>query len=186
VYVSKVCSSSFFHIRALRHICPSLDWETSKTIACAIICSRLDYVNAILTSISSRNIHHHRLKFLGSSHYLRNCQHHLSSKFTSLEAIEERINFKLFILVHRSLGPQYLSSLLHPYTPSHQLHSASLNLLLCHVIWSPTNYFKCITKFFLNICCCNAEYSYVMLTCKGNIDKFGANTVCLCYLDWTR
>jgi len=38
----------------------------------------------------------------------------------------------LLRLVHRSLhnaGPQYVLSLLHPYTPSRQLRSASLNLL---------------------------------------------------------
>jgi len=44
--------------------------------------------------------------------------------------IQQRINFKLATLVHRSLhnaGPQYMSSLLH--TPSRQIRSASLNLL---------------------------------------------------------
>jgi len=46
--------------------------------------------------------------------------------------IKQRINFKLATLVHCSLhnaGPQYLSSLLHPYTPTRQLRSACLNLL---------------------------------------------------------
>jgi len=46
--------------------------------------------------------------------------------------IQQRINFKLATLVHRSLhdaGPQYSLSLLHTYTPSRQLRSASLNLL---------------------------------------------------------
>jgi len=46
--------------------------------------------------------------------------------------IQQRINFNLATLVHRSLhnaGPQYLSSLLHPYTPFRQLRSESLNLL---------------------------------------------------------
>jgi len=56
--------------------------------------------------------------------------------------IQQRINFKLATLVHRLLHnatPQYISSLLHPYTPSlvclfvclllHQLRSASHNLL---------------------------------------------------------
>jgi len=46
--------------------------------------------------------------------------------------IQQQIDFKLATLVHRSLhnaGPQYLSSLLHPYTPSRQLRSDSLNLL---------------------------------------------------------
>jgi len=59
-HISNVCSSSYFHIcaiHAFRHIFPFLDSETSKTIACAIVDSRLDYVNSILTGISSRNIH---------------------------------------------------------------------------------------------------------------------------------
>jgi len=56
-HISNVCSSSYFYIRALRHIRPFLDSETSKIIACAIVGSRLDYVNSIFTGISSRNIH---------------------------------------------------------------------------------------------------------------------------------
>jgi len=58
-HISNVCSSSFFHIRALRHIRPFLESETSKTIACANNCwfHELDYVNSIPTGISSRNIH---------------------------------------------------------------------------------------------------------------------------------
>jgi len=46
--------------------------------------------------------------------------------------IQQRINFKLATLVHCSLydaAPQYMSSLLPPYTTSRQLRSASLNLL---------------------------------------------------------
>jgi len=38
--ISNVCSSSYFHIRALRHNRPFLDLETSKTTACAIVGSR--------------------------------------------------------------------------------------------------------------------------------------------------
>jgi len=46
--------------------------------------------------------------------------------------IRQRIDYKLATIVHRSLHnacPQYLSSLLHAYTPKRQLRSASLNLL---------------------------------------------------------
>jgi len=69
---------------------------------------------------------------LGLSRYSLKYQHHLSSKFTLLASNSATNQFKLATLVHRSLhygGPQYLSSVLHPYTPSRQLHSASLNLL---------------------------------------------------------
>jgi len=56
-HISNVCSSSYFHIRALRHIRPDLDSGTFKTIACAIVGSRLHYANSVLTGISARNIH---------------------------------------------------------------------------------------------------------------------------------
>jgi len=36
-HISNVCSSSYFHIRTLRHF---LNSQTSKTIACAIVGSR--------------------------------------------------------------------------------------------------------------------------------------------------
>jgi len=41
-HISNVCFSPYFHIHALRHIRPFLDSETSKTIAGAIVSSRLD------------------------------------------------------------------------------------------------------------------------------------------------
>jgi len=132
-HISNVCSSSFFHIRAIRHIRPFLDSEISKTIACAIVGSRLDYVNSILTGISSRNIH--RLQSVQNSlaRVVTRLATNTTSALISLHwvPIQQRINFKLFNLVHRSLqndGPQYLSSLLNPYMPSSQLRSASLNV----------------------------------------------------------
>jgi len=85
-HISNVCSSSYFHIRALRHIRPYLDSETSKTIACAIVGSRLDYANSVLTGISARNIHRHsvRSKFLGACWNSLNSQLHFSTKLASL------------------------------------------------------------------------------------------------------
>ena len=59
---------------------------------------------------------------------------HSSSALNSLHwlPIRKRIDYNLATLVHRSLHnacSQYLSSLLQAYTPTHQLRSASLNLL---------------------------------------------------------
>ena len=39
--VSETCKASYFHIRALRHIRSSLTTETCKTVAAAIVGSRL-------------------------------------------------------------------------------------------------------------------------------------------------
>ena len=56
VQVNAVCKSCNFHIRALRQIRNSLPLDVAKSIACAIIGSRLDYCNALLYNISDKNI----------------------------------------------------------------------------------------------------------------------------------
>ena len=56
----------FFHIRALRHIRVSLahttgTTEASKTIAAAIVDSRLDFCNSLLAGTSVSNLAHFKL-----------------------------------------------------------------------------------------------------------------------------
>ena len=46
----------YFHIRALRHIRASLTTEASKTIAAAIVGSRLDFCNSLLAGTSVSNL----------------------------------------------------------------------------------------------------------------------------------
>ena len=59
--VSETCKASYFHIRALRHIRPSLTTEACKTIAAAIVGSRLDYCNSLLAGTSVSNLAHLQL-----------------------------------------------------------------------------------------------------------------------------
>ena len=136
-HVSNVCSISYFHIRALRHIRSYLDLESSKYIACAILSSRLDYANSCLSGISSYNIH--RLQ------RVQNClarvvqpthsaipSHSLLASLHWLP-ISQRVTFKLAGLVYRSLhdtSPTYLSSLLQTYAPIRSLRSSSAHLLV--------------------------------------------------------
>ena len=54
--VSETCKACFFHIRALRHIRASLTTEASKTIAAAIVGSRLDFCNSRLAGTSVSNL----------------------------------------------------------------------------------------------------------------------------------
>ena len=135
-HVSNVCSISYFHIRALRHIRTCLDLESSKSIACAIICSRLEYANSCLSGVSPYNLH--RLQGV------QNCLARIvtptrttTSSQSLLAAlhwlpIRQRVTFKLACLVYRSLhgtSPEYLSSLLHAYAPTRSLRSSSAHLL---------------------------------------------------------
>jgi len=71
-------------------------------------------------------------KFLGACCNSLNNQLHFNTKFASLASDSATNLLKLATIVHRSLHnacPQYLPSLLHTYTPTPQLRSASLNLL---------------------------------------------------------
>ena len=54
--VSETCKACYFHIRALRHIRTSLTTEASKTIAAAIVGSRLDFCNSLLAGTSVSNL----------------------------------------------------------------------------------------------------------------------------------
>ena len=54
--ISETCKTSYFHIRALRHIRSSLTTEACKTIAAAIVGSRLDYCNSLLAGTSLLNL----------------------------------------------------------------------------------------------------------------------------------
>ena len=55
-HVSEVGKASYFHIRALRHIRSSLTIDAAKTVASAIVGSRLDYCNSLLACTSVLNL----------------------------------------------------------------------------------------------------------------------------------
>ena len=54
--VDNVCQSAYFHRRALRHIRESLPDDVTKTVACSIMSSRLDYCHALYYNLSSVNL----------------------------------------------------------------------------------------------------------------------------------
>jgi len=55
-HVNKICKSSYYHIKALRHIRKLLSDDTARTVACAMVAGRLDYCNAVLYGSLSMNI----------------------------------------------------------------------------------------------------------------------------------
>jgi len=55
-HVNKICKSSYYHIKALRHIRKLLSDDTARTITCAMVARRLDYCNVVLYGSSSVNI----------------------------------------------------------------------------------------------------------------------------------
>ena len=47
-HISNVCRSSYFHIRALRHIRQALTDDMAKTVAASLIHTRIDYANSLI------------------------------------------------------------------------------------------------------------------------------------------
>lgn len=56
-HVSEVSWACFYHLRALRHTRPAVTAEDASMIACHFVDARLDYTNAVLYSVSKKNIH---------------------------------------------------------------------------------------------------------------------------------
>ena len=55
-HVNNVCKAAHFHIRALRHIRRCVSVDDAKTVATALVSSRLDYCKSILYGTSSSNL----------------------------------------------------------------------------------------------------------------------------------
>ena len=135
--VSETCKACYFHIRALRHIQASLTTEASKTIAAAIVGSRLDFCNSLLVGTSFSNLtclqrvqntlarvvaqkprFCHTTPVLSDLHWL---------------PVRPRISFKIATVTYRVLQfqqPSYLASLIPRYVPARALRSSS-SLSIC-------------------------------------------------------
>ena len=130
--VSETCKACYFHIRALRHLRTSLTTEASKTIAAAIVGSRLDFCNSLLAGTSVSNLT--RLQRVQNTlarvvaQKPRFC--HITPVLSDLHwlPVRHRISFKIATVtfkVLQSQQPSYLSSLIPRYVPARALRSSS-------------------------------------------------------------
>ena len=136
-HISQVCSSCFYHIRDLRRIRRHMNLDCAKSLASAMVMSKLDYCNSVLFGVRegelgrlqrvqdvlarvvtrSRPFSHAR-PLLQSLHWL---------------PVKHRINFKINLLTFKSLRtsqPVYLKSLLNKSAPSRTLRSNQGPLLV--------------------------------------------------------
>ena len=120
----------FFHICALRHIRASLTTEASKTIAAAIVGSRLDFCNSLLAGTSVSNLTRLQLNTLARvvAQKPRFCR--IIPVLSDLHwlPVRHRISFKIATITFKVLQfqqPSYLASLIPKYVPTRALHSSS-------------------------------------------------------------
>ena len=136
-HVSETCKASYFHIRALRHVRSSLTTEACKTVATAIVGSRLDYCNSLLAGTSVSNLA--RLQLVQNTlarvvaQKPRFC--HITPVLADLHwlPVRHRINFKIATIAFKVLHfkqPSYLAALVLRYLPTRSLRSSS-SLTVC-------------------------------------------------------
>ena len=144
-HISQISKSCFYHIRDLRRIRKHLSLPTTKALANALVCCRLDYCNSLFNGI-------HR-KDLAKLQRIQNCLARVvarASRFTrslpllkSLHwlPIENRIQFKTCLLTFKALNtnqPAYLRHLLTVRQSGRNLRSDNHSLLSVP---------KCFSKF---------------------------------------
>lgn len=135
-HISQVCRSCFYHIRDIRRIRRYLSLENAKTLAHAMVTSRLDYCNSLLFALPAKDINRlqrvqnslarvvtrsppraHSAPLLYSLHWL---------------PVNFRIQFKINLLTYNTLSseqPSYLHDLLKVSVPNRSLRSSNKKLL---------------------------------------------------------
>ena len=129
-HISAICNSCIYHIRDLRRIRRHLDLDSAKLLANALVSSRLDYCNSLLSGIAETDLTKlqrilNRLArvvtksppFTRSVPLLRSL-HWLPVKY--------RVHFKICLLTYKALHEEqlvYLHSFIATSLPSRSLRS---------------------------------------------------------------
>lgn len=135
-HISQLCGTCFYHIRDIRRIRRFLTPSIAKTIATALIGSKLDYCNSIYFNIADREIS--KLQRVQNSlarvvtRSPRFC--HITPLLKSLHwlPVQYRIRFKICVLTYQSLcnnQPTYIRQMLKASPINRKLRSNDLDQL---------------------------------------------------------
>ena len=154
--VSETCKASYFHIRALRHIRSSLTTEACKTVAAAIVGSRLDYCNSLLAGTSVSNLARLQLFQNTLAQKPRFC--HITPVLADLHwlPIRHRISFKIASIAFKVLHFQqpFLSCCPCPTVCAYAITAIFLFLVNMYSL----------TKN------CNGKVQVVLIRCLGHLE----------------
>ena len=131
-HVNSLSKSLNFYFRNLWRVRKYFDYESAKTVVHALISSRLDYGNGLCFGIQKRLLN----KLQGLQNTAARIVTRSSKRCHIMPILQKlhwlplvcRINYKLLVFVHRALYekcPEYLSDLLHPYSPGRSLRSTN-------------------------------------------------------------
>ena len=134
--VKSLMKTSNFHIRALRHVCRGLIFDSAEMIALGLVTSRLDYCNSRLYGTSKANIgrlqHVHDLARVVLQAAWNSSSKPLLKHLHWLP-VQQMIIFKIALVtfnVRTFKPPSHFHSLLDNYIPSRNLRSEGQHFLL--------------------------------------------------------
>ena len=135
--VKSVVQTSFFHIRAIKHIRHLLSESDAKQLTTSLVQSKLDYCNALLYNTSSQNILDlQRIQNTLARITLNTPLHsrHTNSTLATLHwlPVKQRIDHKMACITHTVMNekqPSYLLHRIHNYEPGRSLRSSTAGLL---------------------------------------------------------
>ena len=135
-HVKKVVQTCFYQLRNIAKIKSLLTFQDLEKLIHAFISSRLDYCNALFTTLSSSSIHRLQLVQNAAARLLTNTyrRSHITPVLKSLHwlPVECRIVFKILLITYKSLhglSPKYITELLHPKVNVRVLRSSDKGLL---------------------------------------------------------
>jgi len=120
-HISRLSRACFYQLRRLRSIRRQLGRDVTQRLVSAFVTSRLDYCNALFAELPANTLAPLQRVQNAAARLVMNLKpsDHITAAFVELHwlPIKQRIEYKLCLLVHKSLNgqaPSYLIELFHP------------------------------------------------------------------------
>ncbi|XP_060929417.1 uncharacterized protein LOC133003646 [Limanda limanda] len=135
-HIKNLCKTSFYHLKNISKLRPTLTLSDAEKLVHAFISSRLDYCSSLFTGITGKNIQ--KLQFIQNSaaRILMRVRkyEHITPILHSLHwlLVSTRIEYKVLLLTYICINghaPPYLQELITPQTSTRTLRSTSSSLL---------------------------------------------------------
>ena len=135
-HIKHLCKTSFYHLRNISRLRPTLSLPAAEQLVHAFISSRLDYCNGLFIGIPGKTIQ--KLQYIQNSTarvLMRARKHeHITPILQSLHwlPVSSRINFKILLFTHKCIyghAPTFLQELITLQSTTRTLRSTNTLLL---------------------------------------------------------